>query len=138
FVVLTLTALVILTTGSLDGKTTGIALTQKAFENGMGSVGGPFIAIALFFFAFSTIVAWYFFGETNFKYLFGRKALNIYRALVLGFIILGAALKVDLVWELADTFYGLMIIPNLIALLGLGSLVKKSLKTYEDDFENKK
>jgi len=135
FVILTLTALVILTTGVLDGTTTGIALTQKAFMSGMGGIGGPFIAIALFFFAFSTILAWYFFGETNVKYLFGKKALNIYRVLVLVFIVLGAALKVELVWELADTFNGLMIIPNLIALLGLGSLVKKSLKNYEDNIE---
>jgi len=135
FVILTLTAMVILTTGVLDGKVTGIALTQKAFVHGMGSLGGPFIAIALFFFAFSTIVAWYFFGETNVKYLFGKKALNIYRSLVLVFIVLGAALKVELVWELADTFYGLMIIPNLIALVGLGALVKKSLRCYEQDVE---
>ncbi|MBK5241364.1 sodium:alanine symporter family protein [Clostridium sp.] len=138
FVILTLTALVILTTGAMDGKTTGIALTQKAFINGMGTAGGPFIAIALFFFAFSTIVAWYFFGETNVKYLFGKKALNKYRGLVLVFIVLGAALKVELVWELADTFYGLMIIPNLIALVGLGALVKKSLKNYEDGSQEKK
>ncbi|MBZ9608474.1 sodium:alanine symporter family protein [Clostridium estertheticum] len=137
FIILTLTALVILTTGALDGKTTGIALTQKAFSNGMGSLGGPFVAIALFFFAFSTIVAWYFFGEANVKYLFGKKALTIYRGLVLVFIVLGAALKVDLVWELADTFNGLMVIPNLIALLGLGALVKKTLKNYENDFEKK-
>lgn len=137
FIILTLTALVILTTGALDGKTTGIALTQKAFVNGMGSVGGPFIAIALFFFAFSTIIAWYFFGEANVKYLFGKKALNIYRGLVLIFIVLGAALKVELVWELADTFNGLMVMPNLLALLGLGALVKKSLDNYENDFEKK-
>ena len=137
FIILTLTALVILTTGALDGKTTGIALTQKAFSNGMGSLGGPFVAIALFFFAFSTIVAWYFFGEANVKYLFGKKVLTLYRCLVLVFIVLGAALKVDLVWELADTFNGLMVIPNLIALLGLGALVKKTLKNYEDDFEKK-
>ncbi|MBW9144267.1 sodium:alanine symporter family protein [Clostridium sp. CM027] len=137
FIILTLTALVILTTGALDGKTTGIALTQKAFSNGMGSLGGPFVAIALFFFAFSTIVAWYFFGEANVKYLFGKKALTTYRGLVLVFIVLGAALKVDLVWELADTFNGLMVIPNLIALLGLGALVKKTLKNYENDFEKK-
>ncbi|MBU3181942.1 alanine/glycine:cation symporter family protein [Clostridium psychrophilum] len=137
FVILTLTALVILTTGVLDGKTTGIDLTQKAFTSGMGSLGGPFVAIALFFFAFSTIVAWYFFGEANVKYLFGKKALTTYRCLVLVFIVLGAALKVELVWELADTFNGLMVIPNLIALLGLGALVKKSLKNYEDDFEKK-
>ena len=138
FIILTLTAMVILTTGAMDGKTTGIALTQKAFVNGMGSLGHPFVAIALFFFAFSTIVAWYFFGEANVKYLFGKKALNIYRCLVLVFIVLGAALKVDLVWELADTFNGLMVIPNLIALLGLGALVKKTLNNYEDDFEKKK
>ena len=138
FIILTLTALVILTTGALDGKTTGIALTQKAFEYGMGSFGHVFIAIALFFFAFSTIVAWYFFGEANVKFLFGKKVLNIYRALVIVFIILGSSLKVELVWELADTFNGLMVIPNLIALLGLGALVKKTLKNYEDDFEDKK
>ncbi|MGH4139349.1 alanine/glycine:cation symporter family protein [Clostridium sp.] len=137
FIILTLTALVILTTGAMDGKTTGIALTQKAFVNGMGSFGGPFIAIALFFFAFSTIIAWYFFGEANVKYLFGKKALNVYRCLVLVFIVLGAALKVELVWELADTFNGLMVIPNLIALLGLSALVKKTLSNYEDDFEKK-
>ncbi len=128
FIILTLTALVILTTGALDGKTTGIALTQKAFFNGMGSGGTMFIAIALFFFAFSTIISWYFFGEANVKFLFGKKFLNIYRALVLIFIVLGSALKVELVWELADTFNGLMVIPNLLALLGLGALVKKSLK----------
>jgi AGCS family alanine or glycine:cation symporter len=138
FIILTLTALVILTTGALDGKTTGIALTQKAFEYGMGNFGHTFIAIALFFFAFSTIVAWYFFGEANVKFLFGKKALNIYRALVIVFIVLGSALKVELVWELADTFNGLMVIPNLIALLGLGALVKKTLNNYEDDFEDKK
>ena len=137
FVILTLTALVILTTGVLDGKTTGIDLTQKAFTSRMGSFGGPFVAIALFFFAFSTIVAWYFFGEANVKYLFGKKALTAYRCLVLVFIVLGASLKVELVWELADTFNGLMVIPNLIALLGLGALVKKSLINYEDDFEGK-
>jgi AGCS family alanine or glycine:cation symporter len=137
FIILTLTALVILTTGALDGTTTGIALTQKAFISGMGSFGGPFIAIALFFFAFSTIIAWYFFGEANVKYLFGKRALNIYRFLVLIFIILGSALKVELVWELADTFNGLMVIPNLLALLGLGALVRKTLRNYEDDFEKK-
>ncbi|MBU3142408.1 sodium:alanine symporter family protein [Clostridium sp. CF012] len=137
FIILTLTAMVILTTGALDGKTTGIALTQKAFSEGMGSFGGPFVAIALFFFAFSTIVAWYFFGEANVKYLFGKKALNIYRILVLIFIVLGSALKVELVWELADTFNALMVMPNLLALLGLRALVKKSLDDYEDDFEKK-
>ncbi|MCM0647157.1 sodium:alanine symporter family protein [Clostridium swellfunianum] len=131
FIVLTMTALVILTTGSLDGKLTGIELTQKAFINGMGPIGSVFIAICLLFFAFSTIVGWYFFGEANIKYLFGKKGLTPYRMLVLFFIALGTALEVPLVWELADLFNGLMVIPNLIALLALSKVVMKSLKEYE-------
>ena len=133
FVVLNMTALVILCTGVLDGKTTGIALTQAAFTAGMGAFGNPFVAVCLLFFAFSTIVGWYFFGEANVKYLFGTKGLMPYRALVVGFIILGATLKVDLVWELADTFNGLMVLPNLVALIGLFKVVDKALSDYEAD-----
>ncbi len=133
FVVLNMTALVILTTGVLDGKTTGIALTQAAFLKGLGSFGHPFIAICLLFFAFSTIIAWYFFGEANIKYLFGSAGLFPYRILVMAFIVLGSCLKVGLVWELADTFNGLMVFPNLIALLGLGKVVSKALDDYEQD-----
>ncbi len=74
FIVLNMTAFVIFVTNSIDGSTTGIALTQKAFESGLGSFGITFVAICLFFFAFSTIIGWYFFGEQNIKYLFGTKA----------------------------------------------------------------
>lgn len=133
FIVLNMTALVIITTGVLDGHTTGIALTQAAFAKGMGGFGLPFIAICLLFFAFSTIIAWYFFGEANVKYLFGGRGVNIYRLLVMAFIILGSTLKVALVWELADTFNGLMVIPNLIALIGLSKVVARSLSDYEND-----
>ena len=73
FIVLNMTAFVIFVTNSIDGSTTGIALTQKAFESGLGSFGITFVAICLFFFAFSTIIGWYFFGEQNIKYLFGTK-----------------------------------------------------------------
>lgn len=132
FIVLNMTALVILTTGALDYKSTGIVLAQNAFINGMGSFGGPFIAICLLFFAFSTIIGWYFFGEANVKYLFGKKGLIPYRLLVVLFVALGTALEVPLVWELADMFNGLMVIPNLIALLVLSKLVVKSLKEYEN------
>lgn len=131
FVILTLTALVILTTGSIETKYTGIKLTQEAFIRGLGSFGGTFVAIALLFFAFSTIIGWYFFGEANVKFLFGKKGLLPYRILVVIFIALGTALEVPLVWELADLFNGIMVIPNLIALLGLSSLVVKLLKEYE-------
>lgn len=69
FVILNITAFVILTTGALDGQTTGIALTQKAFALGMGNIGNYFVAITLLFFAFSTIIGWYFFGEANALYI---------------------------------------------------------------------
>jgi AGCS family alanine or glycine:cation symporter len=131
FVVLSLTAMVIFVTGVLDGKTTGIALTQKAFVVGLGNFGSPFIAVTLFFFAFSTIISWYFFGEANIRYLFGAKGIDVYRILTLFFIVLGTTQKVDVVWELADIFNGLMVIPNLIALLGLMAVVRKSLNDYE-------
>ncbi|MEG1254566.1 sodium:alanine symporter family protein [Clostridium sp.] len=135
FIILTLTALVILTTGALDSGTSGIVLTQQAFINGMGgNFGGIFISISLFFFAFSTIIGWYFFAEANIKFLLGEKGITPYRILVMIFIFLGSCVQVDLVWELADTFNGLMVFPNLIALLALSA----SVKTCLDDYNEKK
>jgi len=131
FVVLTLTALVILTANVGNGTLTGITLTQKSFEAALGYSGNIFIAVALFFFAFSTIIGWYFFGEANIKYLFGKKAINIYRVLVMISIFIGSTQKVDLVWELADLFNGLMVIPNLIALLLLNKLVLETSDEYD-------
>lgn len=131
FLVLNMTAFVIFVTGALDGKTTGIALTQKAFTLAFGDMGLPFIAVCMFFFAFSTIIGWYFFGAQNIKYLFGVKALTAYRVLVMAFVILGSSLRLGLVWELADFFNGIMVFPNLIALIGLAKVVSKAL----DDFD---
>ena len=133
FLVLNMTAFVIFVTGAIDGQTSGIALTQKAFQIGLGSMGHPFIAVCMFFFAFSTVIGWYFFGEQNIKYLFGPKGLNPYRILVMGFVLLGSALKLDLVWELADFFNGIMVFPNLLALIGLSKVVAKSLKEFDDE-----
>ena len=79
----------------------------------------------MFFFAFSTIIGWYFFGEVNVKALFGKKAVKIYSALVVVCVVLGSALKVDLVWNLSDLFNGLMVFPNLIALIALSGVVAK-------------
>ena len=134
FIVLNMTALVILVTGSIDGSTTGIALTQKAFTDGLGAIGPGFVAVCLFFFAFTTIVGWYFFGEQNVKYLLGLRWVPSYRVLVLCFLMLGSFLHVGLVWELADFFNGIMVIPNVIALLALSGLVTKVLKDYEGKF----
>lgn len=132
FIVLTITALVIIATGANLSGLSGIEVTQKAFEIGFGSFGLTFVAIALLFFAFSTIIGWYFFAEANVKYLFGSKVLNPFRVVVLIFIILGTCLKVDLVWELADMFNGIMVIPNVIGLFGMYKLVKEALESAED------
>ncbi len=132
FVVLTMTALVIGCTGVLDGeKMTGISLTQAAFNKGLGFLGAPFIAICMFFFAFSTIVGWYFFGEQNIRYLFGSKAVKPYAVIVCAFIVLGSALKVDFVWALSDMFNGLMVIPNLLGLLALTKVAVDLLNDFE-------
>lgn len=123
FVVLNLTVFTILTSGAMSSGKDGIALTQEAFVRSFGSFGDIFVAVCLLFFAFSTILGWHFFGEINVQYLFGKKAVKIYSAVVAVFIIVGSTLKVDLVWELADFFNGLMVIPNAMALLALSGVV---------------
>lgn len=125
FIILTLTALVILTSGALSTGATGSVLAQTAFNQAFGQFGSVFIAICMLFFAFSTIIGWYFFGEVNVKALFGKKAVKIYAALVVVCVILGSSLKVDLVWNLSDLFNGLMVFPNLIALIALSGVVAK-------------
>ena len=123
FVILTLTGLVLITSGLIPDGLTGTALTQAAFSQAFGPFGQVFIAICMLFFAFSTILGWYFFGEVNFKALFSAKALPVYSVIVVLFVLVGSSLKVDLVWALADFFNGLMAIPNLIALLALSVVV---------------
>lgn len=134
FLVLNMTAFVILCTGTLNGQTNGIALTQAAFTAGLGAIGPAFVAICLLFFAFTTIIGWFFFGEQNVKYLFGLRGVQPYRVLVLCFLMMGSFLHVNLVWELADFFNGIMVIPNVIALLCLSGLVAKIMKDYEVRF----
>lgn len=133
FIVLTGTALVIMTSKVSEGE--GIILTQNAFVQSLGNYGDIFIAICLFFFAFSTIIGWYFFGEANVRYLFKTEySINIYRVIVMIMIIVGSTLKVGLVWELADMFNGMMVLPNLIGLLALGKYARTSMKEYEELF----
>lgn len=147
FIVLTLTALVILTSGMLSSGETGTTLAQLAFNDAFGSFGNAFVAICMLFFAFSTIIGWYFFGEVNVRAMFGKKAIPVYSTIVILFVLVGSALKVDLVWNLSDLFNGLMVIPNLIALLALSGLVvritkgikgKKDEERFPDDPEVQK
>ena len=139
FVVLTLNALVIISTLYTEGgplhdcgaaaasTTLGKAnLAQTAFGVVFGeSAGNMFVAVCLFFFAFSTILSWNLFGKINVAYLFGKKSTVVYTVLALVFIFLGTMMSNDLVWELSDMFNNLMVIPNAVALFALTSLVVK-------------
>lgn len=133
FIVLNCTALVIIMSGEFSNGLTGISLTQFAFTSALGKFGAPFIAVCLLFFALSTIIGWYYFGTANIKYLFGDKAMNPYRVIVILFILLGSMAKVDIVWLLSDLFNGLMALPNLIALLALYKLVVSTTNSYEKE-----
>lgn len=134
FVILNLTALVIITTGSRTSGFTGAQLSQYAFSTLYGKFGEIFIAICMLFFAFSTIIGWYFFGEANIRYLFGAKAVKIYSIIVCICVALGSLQEVDLVWNLADCFNSMMVIPNAIALVALSGLVKKTHDDYYNNF----
>lgn len=136
FVVLTMTALIVISTlyaggGVLaGGAAEGVDkanMAQLAFGSVFGARGGNiFVAICLLFFAFSTIISWNFFGKLNVEYLFGKKAVPVYSVLAVVFIVLGACLSNDLVWEMADLFNQLMVIPNALALFALSGLVVKN------------
>ena len=139
FVVLTLNALVIISTlytegGPLHGcgaaaaqdvlKKTNLAQTAFGVVFGEGA-GAMFVAVCLFFFAFSTILGWNLFGKINMAYLFGQRSTVVYTVIALVFIFLGTLTSSDLVWELSDMFNNLMVIPNAIALFALTGLVVK-------------
>ena len=143
FVVLTLNALVIISTlyvtggplhdcgaaASLADVFTKTNLAQTAFGMVYGEKGGAmFIAVALFFFAFSTILGWNMFGKTNVAYLFGQNGVKVYTAIALVFIFLGTCMSSDLVWELTDFANYLMVLPNVIGLFGCSALVVELMK----------
>ena len=139
FVILTLNALVIISTlyagnGPLSGRGAAALsstfnktnLAQCAFGTVFGyKAGSMFVAVCLFFFAFSTILSWNLFGKINMAYLFGQRSTVVYTVIALVFIFLGTLTSSDLVWELSDMFNNLMVIPNAIALFALTGLVVK-------------
>ena len=146
FVVLTMTALVVISTlyagngplstpeGLKATLLTKTNLMQTAIGTALGNemLGNILIAVCLTFFAFTTIISWNFFGKQNVEYLFGKKAkiaTVIYSVLAIAFIFLGSCLQNDLVWELTDMFNNLMVIPNVIALAALSGIVVAAVKT---------
>ncbi len=132
-----MTALVILVTDRLPSGATGAELTADAFAVGLPGVGGLVVLIALVLFSYTTMLTWCFYGEQSFQYLFGRRAVQLYRVIFLVFILVGALGGLVVVWELADTLNGLMAAPNLIALLALAGVVARErialLAEPEDD-----
>ena len=138
FIVLNLTAFVIITTKSIPSGKTGAELSQYAFSTLYGKGGDIFLAICMFFFAFSTIIGWYFFGQANIKYLFGPKAVKVYSVLVAVCVVLGSLAQVDLVWNMADCFNSMMVIPNFIGLIVLSGTIKKLHDDYYQNFKKNK
>ena len=147
FVVLTLNALVIICTlytadgplangyvGDVTSVLSKTNLAQTAFGSVMGAgLGAKFVAICLFFFAFSTVLSWNLFGKINAIWLFGKKnpkaCTVIYTLIALVFILMGTMMSNDLVWELTDMFNNLMVIPNVIALFALTKMVVSSAES---------
>ena len=145
-VVCTMTALVVLTSGGFEGGVfnaltgeiakgyTDATLVGGAFNSvfSWGNIGEKFIAIAMFLFAFTTVLGWSHYGSKAWEYLFGAKTTVIFRIIHVITVIFGAVLTSSLAWDISDTFNGLMMVPNLIGVLVLCPLVIKITKNYVD------
>ena len=143
-VVCTMTALVILTAGGLEGGVfnvvtgeiadgyTDATLVGGAFNSVFSwcGIGAKFIAIAMFLFAFTTVLGWSHYGSKAWEYLFGAKTTFIFRIIHVCTVIFGAVLTSSLAWDISDTFNGLMMIPNLIGVIVLSPVVVKITKNY--------
>jgi AGCS family alanine or glycine:cation symporter len=127
------TGLVVLVTGEWSKGTTGAALAAKAFQTGLpGAWGDVVVTTGILTFAFSTLLGWSFYGETASAYLFGTRSILPYRLAWLVAAYLGATGSLHVVWDVADTFNGLMALPNLVALLILSPVVARSLREFTE------
>ena len=137
-VICTCTAFIILISGMyIHGETNGIQLTQMALDTEIGSGGSTFVAIAILFFAFSSIIGNYFYGEANLRYLTeNNQIIWVFRILCCTMVMLGALSSLDLVWGIADICMGLMAIFNLIAITLLGKYAFRLLDDYRSQKRN--
>ena len=140
-IVCTMTALVVLTSGVFNAKTGAVAeglndatLVGGAFNTvfSWGNIGQKFIAVAMFLFAFTTVLGWSHYGSKAWEYLFGAKTTIIFKIIHVCTVIFGAVLTSSLAWDISDTFNGLMMMPNLIGVIVLIPLVVKITKNYVD------
>ena len=130
FVILNITTLIILTSGTYASGGEGITLTQLAFDEVFGPIGGILISICIFFFSFSTIIAAYFYGESNVLKLFGKKGIPVYNILMVAFVIIGAGFTVSLVWSICDVFNGFMVFLNILGLWSVSKVIFGLWKDY--------
>ena len=137
FVVCTMTAMVILTSGFINLETGMVVegvddatLVAKAFRNVFGIGGEGFIAIAILLFAFTTVLGWSHYGSKAVEYLINTKATKVYKIIFVIMIMAGALMESSLAWDISDTFNGLMMVPNLIGVIALFPLVKKITSNY--------
>ncbi len=136
-VVCSITALVLATTGVWESGATGVALTIQAFSAGLpGQWGQWIVTLGIVNFAFSTILGWSYYGEKCFEYLVGERWVPYYRYVWVVFVLVGAVVKLDLVWNFSDVMNGLMAVPNLIGLLMLSSLLSRETKQFEDGLKD--
>lgn len=130
-VVCSFTGFAILVSGVMETGATGVPLTSMAFETALpGEWGGIIVSLGIIFFAYSTILGWCYYGEKSIEYLLGIKSVLPYRLLFVVAVFVGAVSKLDLVWTFADIMNGLMALPNLIGLLGLGGIVAAETRNY--------
>ena len=135
-IICTLTGVCLIITGVWQSDLNGAVMTQSAFESVFPNLGSLFLTVSLTLFAFTTILGWSYYGERCFEFLFGVKRINIFRSIFVLMVLLGAFLKLEMVWVIADIVNGLMALPNLIALLALSPVVifetKKYMKYLDD------
>lgn len=132
-VVCTATAFIILLSGAYKTSShlEGIELTQAAMSDHFGTWAGIFLAVAIFLFAYSSIIGSYYYGEANIEFIHKSKAaLFIYRMFTVGMVIFGAVASFQMVWSLADLAMGLMALVNLVAIALLGKIAFKALHNY--------
>ncbi len=129
-IICTMTALVILVTGANLSEFDGSALTAHAFEKGLFGYGQYLVGLGIVFFAYSTLIAWSYYGDRCAEYLFGEKAIPVYRWVYVGCITIGAVGGLQVIWTIADIFNALMAIPNLIGLILLSGMVARETKRY--------
>ena len=132
-IVCSITAMAISSTGVWTSGETGVALTIQAFAAGLpGPWGHLLVTMGIIIFAFSTILAWEYYGEKCFEYLFGEKYISLYRYVWVVFVFIGAQIKLDMVWNISDAMNALMAIPNLIGLICLSGLLVRETRLYEE------